>query len=138
MGFFDTISKDKSVIEIQKNLLRDPGTIIFFQIGQQIRDGESIETVDKEGILDSIEVIREFVNQQMAGISTSEDLHDRAVLALTIYSVIKFGYDSEKYAPNKIIMYSKKLYIRMTGTPDNFLFEQMHGMNQLKNKLTNQ
>ena len=131
MGFFDTILKDKKVIEIQQNFLSNPGTIIFFEIGQQIRNGESIEPHDKEGILSSIEVIENYAAYQY------EEDRERAALALTLYSVVKFGYDSEQYDPYKIIRYAKKLYISMTGTPDMFKAEHMPIINNLANQLKN-
>ena len=129
MGFFDTILKDKKVIEIQQNFLRNPDTIIFFEIGQQIRNGESIEPHDKEGILSSIVVIENYSTYQY------EEDRERAALALTLYSVVKFGYDSEQYDPNKIIRYAKKLYISMTGTPDMFKVEHMPVISNLTRKI---
>jgi len=129
MGFFDTILKDKKVIEIQQNFLRNPGTTIFFEIGQQIRNGESIEPHDKEGILSSIGVIENYVACQY------EEDRERAALALTLYSVVKFGYDSEQYDPNKIIKYAKKLYINITGTPEMFKVEHMPVISNLASKI---
>ena len=129
MGFFDTILKDKKVIEIQQNFLRNPDTIIFFEIGQQIRNGESIEPHDKEGILSSIAVIENYATYQY------EEDRERAALALTLYSVVKFGYDSEQYDPNKIIRYAKKLYISMTGTLDMFKVEHMPVISNLTSKI---
>ena len=132
MGIFDTIFKDKKVIEIQQNFLSNPGTIIFFEIGQQIRNGESIEPHDRDGILSSIGVIEEYAACQ------SEEDRERAALALTLYSVVKFGYDSkhfEQYDPNKIIQYAKKLYINMTGTPETFLVEHMPAISIFGDKI---
>ena len=129
MGFLDTIFKDKKVIEIQKNFLSNPGTIIFYKIGQQIRNGESIEPHDRDGILSSIGVIENYAACQY------EEDRERAALALTLYSVVKFGYDSKQYDPNKIIQYAKKLYINMTGTPETFLVEHMPSISIFGDKI---
>ena len=131
MGFFDTLLKDKKMIEIMEYFFSNPGTIIFFEIGQQIRNGEIVESFDREGITSSIEIIRDYATYQ------SEDNWERVVKALALYSVVKFGYDSKQYNPNELIRYAKKLYISITGTPDMFKVQHMPVIENLGNQLLN-
>lgn len=128
MGFF----KDKRAVEILWVFSLDPVNFKFFEIGQQIRDGKSHDKFIQQDILRNFAIINEYVNYR------SEEHHESAIEALAMYSLIKFGHDSEQYNQDKIAKYSEKLYISMTDKTGMFKFEHMPVINDLGNKLTNQ
>ena len=146
MGFFNTLLKDKKAVEIQLEFLRMPGNIYFYQIGQQIRNSEPIEEIHREGIWSALKVVENYLISIQIEIESGQtsknnkfmdETFEQTVKGLTIYSIIKSGYNLEEYDPNKIIRYAKKLYISMTGTPNIFKVEHMPVINDLANQLKN-